>query len=179
MEICVDFPKTNEILNRHADSLAGDFAAYRNHVYRVLNFFRALTRNEISDIGHVEIAAAFHDLGIWTHRTFDYLGPSKRLAAEYLFGMGEGHHIPEVEAIIEYHHKITRYRGPHSPTVESFRRADLVDVSLGVIRYGIPRGFVREVKRTFPNAGFHGALVRLSMMQFIQHPLRPLPMFRR
>ena len=34
------------------------------------------------------IAAAFHDIGIWTAGTFDYLEPSVRVAAAYLTGTG-------------------------------------------------------------------------------------------
>jgi hypothetical protein len=30
------------------------------------------------------IAACFHDLGIWTDHTFDYLSPSAGLARDYL-----------------------------------------------------------------------------------------------
>lgn len=34
----------DELLEARADMLAGDMTAYRNHAYRVINFFHALAR---------------------------------------------------------------------------------------------------------------------------------------
>jgi hypothetical protein len=39
--------------------------------------------------------------------------------------------VPEVSAMIANHHKIRPYRGPFTLTVDAFRRADWIDVSLG------------------------------------------------
>lgn len=121
---------------------------------------------------------SFHDLGIWTDGTFDYLEPSKRLARNYLAAKGLAHFGPEVEAIIHHHHKLSPYRGAFSSTAESFRQADLVDLSLGIIRFGISPAWVCGVKAEFPNAGFHRRLVALACLQFLRNPLRPLPMVR-
>ena len=63
------------------------------------------------------------------------------------------------------------------PLVEVFRRADLVDVPLGFLKQGVPRKFVREVQRQFPNCGFHLRLLKLWVRWFPRHP-RPLPMMR-
>lgn len=62
--------------------------------------------------------------------------------------------------------------------VDAFRRADLVDVSLGLMRSGLPRSFVRDVRRAFPNAGFHRRLLALGAQRARSHPLSPLPMLR-
>jgi hypothetical protein len=51
-------------------------------------------------------------------------------------------------------------------------------VSLGAIRFGVPRAFVRDVKAAFPDRGFHGTLVALAARQLVKTPLRPLPMIR-
>ena len=90
----------------------------------------------------------------------------------------EGHAgwLPEVQTIIEQHHKLTRYRGPFERAVETFRRADLVDVSLGLVRFGLPPSQVRAVRKAFPNAWFHRRLLVLTARQFLRDPLRPLPM---
>ncbi len=79
------------------------------------------------------IAAAFHDLGIWTDRTFDSLGPSRRLARACLAAGGRSALAPAVEAIIEQHHKPRPYRGPFAEPVESFQRTDLFEVSPGTL----------------------------------------------
>ena len=169
------FPLTEEIIAAHATALGPDLVAYRNHVCRVLEFHLALS-GETSPSTAVAIAAAFHDLGIWTARTFDYLEPSAALAAEYLERHGLTALGPEVRALIVEHHKLTRYTGPHAASVEAWRRADLIDVSLGTIRHGLPRAFVRDVLRAHPNAGFHRLLAKLTAKQFLRTPWRPLPM---
>ena len=63
-------------------------------------------------------------------------------------------------------------------SVETFRRADWIDVSNGMLRFGLPRAVVREVRRTFPDAGFHRRLLQLTLRRFRRHPLSPLPMMR-
>lgn len=171
------FPRVDEILAAHAAALGKDFAAYRNHVWRELNFYAALSADgNVSEA--VQIAAAFHDLGIWTHDTFDYLGPSMDLASDHLQRNGKQALEEEVRAIIREHHKLRRYTGPHADSVERFRRADLVDLSLGLISCGLPRTTIRAVRRALPNAGFHRRLVALTLRQFGRDPLHPLPMFR-
>jgi predicted metal-dependent HD superfamily phosphohydrolase len=164
-----------DIIQAHAPALGRDRLAYTNHVLRVLRFFQELGGGCPDQ---VVIAAAFHDLGIWTDGTFDYLMPSVRLAHQYLESTGHGSHAPEVEAIILNHHKLTRYRGPFGRSVELFRRADLVDVSLGLIRFGIQRAVVRDIRASLPNSGFHRRLTTLVVRQLLHHPLRPLPMVR-
>ena len=70
----------DEILRAHASALGHDFTAYRNHAYRVANLCVAQSAGDPPQIEKAAIAAAFHDLGIWTHRSFDYLPPSVELA---------------------------------------------------------------------------------------------------
>ena len=178
MNLCTSFPWVDDILGAYAGSLGEDLRAYRNHVYRVLNYLLLLAPEQSGNADLLQIAAAFHDLGIWTAGTFDYLEPSKRLARSYLAEKGLTHFGPEVEAIIDHHHKLFPYCGAFSSTVEPFRRADLVDVSLGIVRFGIHKKWVRDVKAEFPNAGFHCRLAALTFRQFLCDPFHPLPMVR-
>jgi len=178
MNLRTSFLLVDDILGAFAGTLGGDLRAYRNHVYRVLNYLLFLAPQHSENADLLLIAAAFHDLGIWTDGTFDYLEPSKRLARKYLVAKGLTHFGAEVEAIINHHHKLSPYRGAFSSTVESFRQADLVDVSLGVIRFGIRTEWVCAVKAEFPKAGFHRRLVALACRQFLKNPLHPLPMLR-
>ncbi|WP_239990656.1 MULTISPECIES: hypothetical protein [unclassified Pseudomonas] len=46
----------------------------------MLSFYTALNPQDRPLSCAVQIAAAFHDLGIWTHGTLDYLAPSRMLA---------------------------------------------------------------------------------------------------
>ncbi len=170
----------DEILEPYASTLGGDFEGYRNHTHRVVNFASALSSREPSGepetLKKLAITAAFHDLGIWTDKTFDYLPPSERLALAYLARTSQEPLQREIEAMIHEHHKITRH--PSGGLIEIFRQADWIDVSKGLLTFGLPRRFVREVLSTFPNAGFHRRLVQLSFSRLLRHPLNPLPMFR-
>jgi hypothetical protein len=177
LDVCAGYPLVDEVMDRFAGSLGRDRTAYRNHVTRVLNFFTALAGGG-GPPRQVVIAAAFHDLGIWTAGTFDYLAPSVALARDHLAATGLDALAAEVEAIIVSHHKLTPYRGEHAGTVEVFRRADLADVSLGAIRSGLPARFVRAVRSALPNAGFHRRLLDLTVRQMLRSPLHPLPMVR-
>jgi hypothetical protein len=169
-------PLLDELLERHRDALGGDFTAYRNHGYRVLNFCAAQVPRETA-LEKIAIACSFHDLGIWTHGTFDYLAPSRALARGYLISVGRDAWSAEVEEAIELHHKIRRAHGS-TPLVEAFRRADWIDVSFGIIRFGLTKGFYGAVKDAFPDAGFHRRLVALSARRLASHPASPLPMLR-
>lgn len=173
----VNVPRLDALLERHANALGTDFDAYRNHTYRVVNFHSLLSGGDDTDLDKVVIAAAYHDLGIWTAATFDYLPPSVVLATAYLAESGRTAWTAEIVAMIENHHKLTRWRGAPA-SVEAFRRADWVDVSMGWIRFGLPRGSVAQVMASFPDAGFHRLLLKLFLLRLMRHPLNPLPMFR-
>src|SRR5919112_171994 len=85
-------PTIDRILQIHAAELSRDFTAYRNHVYRVLNLCAALAE-ECADLEKIAVAAVFHDLGIWTNKTFDYIAPSVALAGDYLAAHGRAEWI--------------------------------------------------------------------------------------
>ncbi len=172
-----EVPLLDEVLGFHAAELGKDFAGYRNHAYRVVNFCTALRREDPASTQKIVLAAAFHDLGIWTDGSFDYLAPSEKLVRVHLDRNGKGEWAQEIAEMIQQHHKITRVQSNPDGLVETFRKADWVDVSRG-ITFGLPRSFLVEVFSAFPNAGFHMCLVRLAMRRFVRHPLNPLPMIR-
>jgi len=170
--------RVDAILDRYARELAGDFTAYRNHARRVATLCTSRAPDTPAAIEKIAVAAAFHDLGIWTDRTFDYLGPSVRLAREHLHATGHAAWIPEVTATIREHHRITRYQGDHAWLVEPFRRADWMDVSCGVRSSGLSRRLFRETLERWPRAGFHRVLARLELRRLLTHPWSPLPMLK-
>jgi hypothetical protein len=169
----------DELLEAQADALGGDLTAYRNHGYRVINFFHALAPSSGSQVAEkVAIATAFHDMGIWTAGTLDYLPPSMDLARRYLSKGNRSDWAEEIDEMILWHHKLTPQRATRSALVEPFRRADLADFSMGALRSGLPRSLVRELYAAFPDAGFHPRLGRLLCARLVRHPLSPLPMLR-
>ena len=170
--------EVDDVLEAHATELGKDLTAYRNHVYRVVNLAAALSGSDPERLPKMALAAAFHDLGIWTDGTFDYLRPSMRLASAHLARSGRAEWTPEIAEMILEHHKISPYRGDAHGLVEPFRRADLVDVSRGLITFGLPRRLLREIFSRWPSAGFHWRLVQLALARLRTHPWSPLPMLK-
>jgi hypothetical protein len=173
-----------------------------------VNLCLAIVGGSRVELEKIAVAAVFHDLGIWTNKTFDYIDPSVTIAREHLAARGMADWIPEIEAMIVDHHKVTPSRAhPHPSTiardaltlpqalghpersrgmsgvegqslVEPFRKADWIDVTRGLRRFGLPRRFVAAVAATWPSAGFHRRLVELTIDHWWKHPLNPLPMVK-
>jgi len=176
--LVTSLPAVDQVLDHHVLELGDDFIAYRNHVYRIVNLCLAIMGDSRVELDKIAVAAVFHDLGIWTNHTFDYIAPSVARAREYLAARGLAGWIPEIEAMIVDHHKVTASRASPQPLVESFRRADWVDVSRGLRTFGLPRTFIAAVDATWPSARFHRRLVELALHRFLEHPLKPLPMVK-
>jgi hypothetical protein len=170
-------PTIDEVLHDHASDLGHDFIAYRNHVYRVLNLCAAIVKDGV-DLEKLAVATVFHDLGIWTNKTFDYIAPSITLAREYLAAHGRAAWIAEIAGMIADHHKITPSHASRDWLVEPFRRADWIDVTRGLRTFGLPRPLIQPVLARWPSAGFHWRLVQLALERFRTHPLTPLPMVK-
>lgn len=171
-------PFLDELFDGSAGVLGADLEAYRNHALRVLNFALAQAPDGPDVQRKLEIACYFHDVGIWTDGTLDYLEPSARRARAYLESHGHPSWQDEIARMVTEHHKLSS-AAEDGPLVEAFRRADWTDVTLGLLRFGLPRAFVAEVRRSFPNRGFHRRLVELTLQRTLRHPLSPLPMFKR
>jgi hypothetical protein len=173
----------DRVLEAHAAALGGDFTAYRNHTYRVVNFCFAMAPCTDAALEKIALAAAFHDLGIWTAHTFDYLAPSIELACRHLDSDGVvcAAHTDwrdNIAGMIREHHKIRSFRGKGAELIEPFRRADWVDVSLGLLSFGLPRDRIHEIRHKWPNAGFHRRLAQLTFKRLRTHPLSPIPVLK-
>ena len=169
-------PVIEEILSAFQAELGLHCQKYRNHVYRVFNLALILNATNATNEKVLPIAAAFHDLGIWTAHTFDYLSPSVELAKTYLQKHGLSNLENQVTAIINNHHKLSMYKG--DAIVESFRKADLIDLSLGLISFGVHKETLKELNTEFPSFGFHRFIVKQAIKNTMLHPLNPLPMMR-
>jgi len=178
MSLITSHPQLDAALKEWTEEIGPNFKAYRNHCYYVLNVVNALVQPTAEELNQVAIAAAFHDLGIWSDKTLDYLDPSASRARTYLVGNGRVDDLPAVEAMIQGHHKFTRCKGEHARLAEAFRRADWNFVSLGSIPMGVPRELRKELVAAFPNDGFHNMLLKLGGAEFLRRPWKPLPMMR-
>lgn len=145
---------------------------YRNHVYRGLNYqLKLLGLEEVPN--DIALAWALHDIGLFT-AGWDYLGPSVRLVDQLAGDYGIDN-VARVRQMVELHHKLRPCR---DTWVESFRVADRIDVSGGLLSGGLARSAIKDVVAAHPYAGFHGFLARTAVRWAVRHPLRPMPMMR-
>jgi len=177
IEIIKTHPLADEILDAHRDHARGDsagYSGYRGHVYRVLNFAQALLPDGDDRDDKLAIAAAFHDIDAFSG--LDYLAPSIRTQDAWLERTGRQAWAPELAVVIAEHHRLTPYRGSHAHLAEGFRRADLVDVSQGLIRSGLSREYVRVVRNACDVGPFFTRVVPRGVARnLLRHPLDPMP----
>lgn len=166
----------DNILAGYRSAIGTEYQGYRNHVCRMVSFCLALSDLGEDATNKLIIAGCFHDIGIWTGPTFDYLPPSIVAAEQYLKETGFQAWIPEISEMIDQHHKLTAYK--NAELVEVFRKGDLVDFSLGSIKSGLSSDFVRDVRKRFPNEGFHWMLAKRAAKWVCRHPLNPLPVLK-
>ena len=134
--------------------------------------------NRRFELEKIALAAVFHDLGIWTKKTFDYIAPSVAIAHEHLTARGMADWAPDIEAMIADHHRLTMSRANPKLLVESFRCADWIDVSYGLRTFGVPRTLIADIAATWPDVSFHRRLWELTIDQWWNHPLNPVPMVK-
>lgn len=175
-EILRSLPLADEILESHRASAHGDEAgydAYKAHVYRVVNFARALTPQQPGRDEKLAIAAAFHDLAAFD--TLDYLVPSIEAQDSWLQATGRESWSDELALVVAQHHRLSNYgpARPHAPLVEAFRRADLVDVSQGLIRFGLSDSYVKQVREAFDARVFFKRVVPSGTLRAIRKLQQP------
>lgn len=166
----------DDLLHSFQPEIRKDFDSYRNHVYRVFLNCQLLDESKQNEEKYA-IASVFHDIGIWTNTTIDYLDPSIEQAQLYLTNIDKQDWIDELSLMIYWHHKLTPYKGDYEKTVEVFRKADWIDVSLGLLSFGADKQKISQTRKEIPNLGFHLFLIKAVTKNSVKHPLNPLPMF--
>ncbi len=108
------------------------------------------------------VASILHDAGLYPQvsRGGVYTADGARLAEE----ITRQHGWPEERRqrcadAIDRHHDL-RSQLSRGPEVEALRLADLVDVSGGLVRFGLERGWLRELAATIPRRGLGRELWR-------------------
>ena len=77
------------------------------------------------------------------------------------------------------HHKRSVYKGDFADNVESFRRADLIDVTKGGSSFGIQQAFIKSNFENYPILGFRGLILKRFFKNLITNPFNPLPMLKK
>ena len=167
----------DHLFEKSIATFGANLPTYRGHVHRVIGLVGLQTEVSAATADALGVAAFFHDSAIWFDSTWDYLPPSAARAVEELGGTG-AEHADLVGAMITEHHRIRKAR--HSdPLVEAFRRADLTDVTAGLIRAPhAGRSDYRALTARYPARGFRPMLVRAAARGIRENPLRPIPMVK-
>ncbi|MFO0013545.1 MAG: phosphohydrolase [Planctomycetota bacterium] len=160
--IKTDRPRVERLLAPYRSRIGNDYDGYRNHVYRTITYAMYFLGDAPQYEPLVETAFVYHDIGLWTDHVLAYLEPSEAIAIEDNAKYGFGLDPEALRGAIHWHHKIFRYKGPHSDVIEACRKADWIDASQGWIRKGMSRVAIKCVESAFPNCGFHTSLLRLA-----------------
>ncbi|WP_097461829.1 phosphohydrolase [Mangrovitalea sediminis] len=178
-----NLPLVERILTMLGGSLQEDFQRYRNHVYRVIRLTEAfLPALEEEERALIQVAAAWHQAGIWQHKTLDYLEPSADHASAWL-----AQHLEVGTSSLAYKQRLVRqmilnqYRlRPCRQTklVEAFRKAVWSDLLGDIFRFGLPRAQFRSIRQAFPIRGYQRRGWALAIERCRHFPFSPLPMLR-
>jgi hypothetical protein len=159
-------------LKRYRTQIGPIYDAYRGHIYRVLTYSIHFLEGDRSLEDLLAAALVFHDIGIWTSQKFDYLEPSCN-KAQVILSKTHSYSADELKLIhdiIYYHHKLTPYESSsklkntpvqikNTKIINAVRMADLIDVSQGAIRHGLPFSHVQKTLKTHPSINFVPRLV--------------------
>jgi hypothetical protein len=121
-------------------------------------------------------AAWLHDAGLYPGAASAdaYVADGRRLAERVLAGFDwPPERLERLGDAIERHHEL-RPQWRHGAEVELLRRADLVDVSGGLVRYGLDRGWLHALAERVPRRGMFKEIGGLAMTAARQRP-RTLP----
>ncbi len=119
------------------------------------------------------VAALIHDLGLYdsVSRGGVYVKDGADFARELVGRHGWNQERTALCAdSIERHHEL-RSQWSRGTEVELLRRADLVDVSNGLVGFGLGRSWLREVNAAIPRDGTYGEIARLLGHAMRQRPL--------
>lgn len=166
----------DELFERNTAVFGEELPIYRGHVHRVIGLVGLQCDVPAAAAKPLGLAAFFHDAGIWFDGTWDYLEPSVRRALAEL-GESDAAYSGLVSALITEHHRLRRARHA-DPLVEAFRRADLTDITAGIISPSISRKDYRALVGTYPSRGFRPMLLRAFGRGLRESPFHPFPMMK-
>jgi hypothetical protein len=127
------------------------------------------------------IAGLLHDVGLYDEASHGgaYVLDGAEFTADLLHTRGwEEDRIRLCFDAIERHHE-TRSQWDRGAEVELIRRADLVDLTDGLVRFGLSREWIRDLFESVPRDGTYGTIGREVARQLLHRPLKFAQIFRR
>jgi hypothetical protein len=153
------------------------------HGLRVYEIARELARRRGLDVDNelLECVAWLHDAGLYpgAASAATYVLDGRRLLERVLASFGwPAERVTLAGDAVERHHEL-RPQWRRGAEVELIRRADLIDVSGGVVRFGLGRPWLRELFVRVPRAGLVREIARLVGGALRNRPLTMLEIFLR
>lgn len=143
---------------------AGPGGPMERHSVRVVLLAEELARRDGRAIDHevVLCAGLLHDLGLYPGAATKaaYVTDGRHLAERELTALGwDAARVRLAADAVEHHHELTA-QWALGNEVELLRKADLVEVSHGLVMAGVPRPFYRDLLRRVPRDGFVPEVLR-------------------
>jgi hypothetical protein len=119
------------------------------------------------------VAGLLHDIGLYDEAAHGgaYVADGAEYAAPLLRECGwDEARIALCGAAIERHHEV-RPQWAHGAEVELIRRGDLVELSNGLIRFGVPRAWIKDLFASVSRKGTYGEIGKM-----VRHAARERPL---
>jgi len=134
-------------------SAAGADSPMERHCLRQFAIAERLAGDREFDRELVLCACWLHDIGLYTDSDDPYVTEGARVAARVLEPFGwPPERLQRCVDACEQHHA-PRSRMAMGLEVELVRRSDLVDVTAGLVNFGLDRGWLRDLFRDVPRRG--------------------------
>ena len=127
------------------------------------------------------IAGLLHDVGLYDEASHGgaYVLDGAEFTADLLRQQAwDADRIRVCFDAIERHHE-TRSQWDRGEEVELIRRADLVDLTSGVVRFGLTGEWLRDLFESVPRNGTYPTIGREVAKQLLHRPLKFAQIFRR
>jgi HD domain len=132
---------------------AGSDSPLERHCLRQFAIAERLADDRAFDRELLLCACWLHDLGLFTRSRDPYVTEGARLAARVLKPFGwPPERLQRCMDACEQHHA-PKSRMAMGLEVELIRQSDLVDVSAGIVSFGLDRRWLRQVFREVPRDG--------------------------
>ena len=162
-----DTPATRAALET-LRGLAGAHGPMERHCLRQFAIAERLAGDREFDRELLLCACWLHDLGLYTDSHDPYVTEGARLAARVLEPFDwPPERLQRCMDACEQHHA-PRSRMALGLEVELVRRADLVDVTAGLVNFGLDRAWLRELFREVPRDGLY-RLIGSAVLNELRH----------
>jgi hypothetical protein len=164
-----DSPATKAALEAMR-AAAGSGGPMERHCLRQFAIAERLAGERAFDRELLLCACWLHDAGLYTHSRDPYVTEGARLAARVLepFAWAPDR-LQRCMDACEQHHA-PRSRMAMGLEVELVRQSDLVDVTRGLVNFGLDRGWLRDLFREVPRDGFWRLIGSTVLDELRQRP---------